>query len=1021
MNFQEAYSLLSPEQKAAVDHLEGPVMVLAGPGTGKTQIIALRIARILQHTQMEPRNILCLTFTDSGVVAMRSRLLEMIGSLAYQVRIHTFHSFCNEVIQENPETFLFARELTPLTDVERVQLLRKILDALSPDAPLHPFANPYFYTRDVSKALQDLKRENVSPELFEKAITQIEDTLKTHQNELETFVTIHGNQLKESDVRAIQEALQGTIFTALFSDYDLSDKKERTAFKNALKDFYEELESELPKQKSLLTLYRAYQAELQKTGRYDFEDMVLFVLDQFQANPRLLARYQEQFQYILVDEYQDTNGAQNEVVRLLASYFEVPNVFTVGDDKQSVFRFQGASLENMLSFYHLNKKSIQLIALRSNYRSQQTVLDAAHSLIAHSPHTLAKQFPELSDELFTATTHPQEPLRLAEFENPSTERYFLAKQIQNLIRSNAKPSEIAVIYRNHRDAEELTELFLRMNIPFRVLAGHDVLKDKQIQKLLSLLRALTDLSNGNQLFHVLNYDFLNFSPVEVARFTHRASQHKKSFYECMLESDIFAPFAEKLAHWGSLAVNLPFASFFDRLIKESGYLDHILSQENKIEHLNRLTTLFNELKKLNNANPELKLKDFIDYLDLLKENDITLPEQELATQNDAVRLLTAHKSKGLEFEHVFIMNCTDKHWGNVPSRNKIKLPPSLLRLPTHSEKNEEERRLFYVALTRAKKTITLSYAKQNENRRAQMPSQFLSEIDAKFLQKVETSELENDALNHLSTLFFDVPKTAKLEEEAFVRGLLENYTLSVTHLNNYLRCPRLFYYNNILRVPRAKTEPEAFGTAIHRSLQDWLTKNPSKEELLAQFEHHLKREILSTQEFRGGLELGQKTLSAYFDHYHGSQNRNVLTEFDFSSHGVTVDGVPITGKLDKIEIINEADKTVHTVDYKTGNPDSKAAELREGGEYRRQIAFYQLLCNESKAFPYRMVSGEIDFVQPSKKSGDFIKKTFIISPQELTELRTLIHSVYEDIQNLRFLHPDEFESCGECEYCEFHS
>jgi len=267
------------------------MMVLAGPGTGKTQIIALRIAQILRRTQMAPQNILCLTFTESGVVAMRTRLLEMIGATAYYVRIHTFHSFCNEIIQENPETFLFARELAPLTDVERVQLFREILDELSSDCALKPFADPYLYLRDITKSLQDLKRENVSPQRFEETLHALAETLKIHQDAIETFVAINGNSLKETDVLNIQTQLENTVFSPIFLDFDLTDKKQRTALKSEIKELFLEFKNSLPKQEALLEIYRSYQSELQKKGRYDYEDMVLFVVRKFKEDAELLARY----------------------------------------------------------------------------------------------------------------------------------------------------------------------------------------------------------------------------------------------------------------------------------------------------------------------------------------------------------------------------------------------------------------------------------------------------------------------------------------------------------------------------------------------------------------------------------------------------------------------------------------------------------------------------------------------------------------------------------------------------------
>ncbi|MFA4815535.1 MAG: UvrD-helicase domain-containing protein [Candidatus Gracilibacteria bacterium] len=1021
MTFEEAYESLNEEQKAAVDQTEGPVMVLAGPGTGKTQMIALRIAQILRKTQAAPYNILCLTFTESGAVAMRKRLLEFIGETAYGVRIHTFHSFCNEVIQDYPTEFLFARELSALTEVERIQFFHELLDRLAENTPLRPFGSSYFYLKDIVRVIQDLKRENISPEKLETAVREGEALLNRHKKTIENFVGTHANQLKAEDFERIKNVLAGTPFAA-YLDGPTDDKKERTLMKSALKEAFEDWQKELPKQLVLCGIYENYQELLHSRGRYDFEDMLTLVTEKLKQNPELRAHYQEQFQYILVDEYQDTNNAQNEVVRLLGEFFENPNIFVVGDDKQSIYRFQGASLENLLFFYQLYKKSVQVVTLRENYRSQQNILDAAHSLITHNEQSLAQFLDEKFEALHANASHPILPVRIAELDTADSEHYFLAKETQRLLAEGTKPSEIAILYRNNREADGLVGLFLRMGIPFHLSGGHDLLSDKEIQKLLTLMRTLADLEDEFSLFTILHYDFFDFDSLSLAKLSHDAHTKHASLIETMKETEIFAEFADKFLYWHKQSLNLPLIEFFDLLIKESGYLDHLLKKENQLEELNRLNSLFAELKHLNKARTDTTLADFLVYVDLLKENNIALPEQELVTQKDAVHLMTAHRSKGQEFEHVFVMNAVDKQWGNTPDRAKIQVPPTLLKVALPHEKNEDERRLFFVALTRAKKSVTLSYPKQNAEGRPTVPSMFVNEIAPAFKETISTQYLEQEALQHLQTIFL-VPKPSVSEDhKAYIKSLLQNYILNVTHLNNYLRCPRLFYYQNILRVPQAKNKHLAFGTAIHESLKDLQVgirsgTIPEKALLLEQFEKHLKREILSQQDFRGSLELGQRALNDYYDTYRDTFHPNVLLEYDFRPHGVSVNGVPITGKLDKIELKDEAERTVHVVDYKTGNPDSKAQALGPQGEYRRQIIFYKLLCDNSKKFPYTMVSGEIDFVQKNK-AGAFVRKIFHVTPEETENLKTQIQAVYQDIMSLRFLDPDEFETCGECEWCK---
>ncbi|MFA6023665.1 MAG: UvrD-helicase domain-containing protein [Candidatus Gracilibacteria bacterium] len=1020
MTFEEAYEHLNPEQKEAVDHIEGPTMVLAGPGTGKTQMIALRIAQILKKTQASPHNILCLSFTEVGAVAMRKRLIEIIGETAYGVRIHTFHSFCNEVIQDFPTEFLFARELALLTELERIQIFRELLDELSPNSPLSPFGDSYFYLKDIDRAIKDLKRENLSPEALNREVEALQKTMEEHQEAISAFVAINGGQLKEEEFEAIKAGLGGTIFASALQG-DSTDKKQRTAMKGELKAALELWQKELPKQRVLVELYTAYQNLLRGRGRYDFEDMIAFVIAKFKENPSLLAHYQEQFQYILVDEYQDTNSAQNEVVRMLGDFFESPNIFVVGDDKQSIYRFQGASLENLLLFYNLYKKNIQVVSLRENYRSQQTVLDAAQSLIRHSEQSLAGLLQEKSETLHANAPHPAELVRVAELETPASERYFLAREVEALIQAGTAPQEIAILYRNNREAEDLADLFLRMKIPFQINSGRDLLTDKEIQKLLMLLRFVANLEDESQLFTILHFDLWNFDSLDIAKLSRQAYSSRTSFLEIMRASPVFSAFTEQLLNWNKKSFNLTLLEFFDLMLKESRFLDAILKKENQLEHLNRLNTLFDELKQWNAAHPQMLLADFIAYLDLLKENGLIIKEKELITQKNAVRLMTAHGSKGLEFERVFIMNFTDKHWGNLSSRSKLKLPPTLLKIPASSEKDEEERRLFFVALTRAKKSVTLSYPKTNAQGRPVLPSLFLHEIDPVFKQNIATAEVEDLALSHLKTLFLSPKPDHSEDHKNYIKSLVQNFVLSVTHLNNYLRCPRLFYYNTVLRVPSIKNKHAAFGTAIHEALKDLLVEvkkgeAPSKEFMVKQFQKHLEREILSKQDFKSCLELGQKTLGEYYDFYRDSFHPAVLLEYDFRPHGVHLNGIPITGKVDKIELKEGSEHPAHIVDYKTGNPDRKKEELGPQGEYRRQIIFYKLLCDNSKKFPYSMKSGEIDFVQKNK-AGEFVRSTILVTPQEEEDLKTLITSVYQDIQDLRFLNTDDFEVCGKCEWC----
>lgn len=1017
---------LNPKQEEAASHIEGPMMVLAGPGTGKTQIVAARIARILEQSQLSPHNILCLTFTESGVVAMRKRLISVIGNAAYQVRIHTFHSFCNEVIKDNPEIFSHARNLEPLDDLSRIQIFRRLIDGLEPKDPLKPFADPYMYQGDFIRLVQTLKREDISPARFSEILDELDLNVKQHRESIEAFIATHGAKVTEEMVEAMRAELNGSVFAPVFMNFPAPvEKKERTQVKNELKKFFLDLEKQLPKQRTLQQIYEGYEAILKKDGLYDFEDMILFVVSAFKKEELLLARYQEQFQYILVDEYQDTNGAQNEVVQLIAEFFEAPNLFVVGDDKQSIYRFQGASLENILYFYRRYQGQLRVVSLEENYRSHQGILDASHALIQHSEHRLSRFIPELDRALTAAMPIPTQPIEVHELDQASTEHYFLAKKIQSLIQSGVLPSEIAVFFRNNYEAEPLVDLFTRLELPFRLERGGNVLEDLRICQLLELLRWIQEPGNAARAFQVLHYDFLGFQPLHIHRLMRLRSETKEDFFELLLQSESFAGLAEKLLHWQHLSHNRPIVELLDHVLRESGYLDFILSSEEKVEHLNRLNSFFDAVRQMNRNHPQMKLSDLMTQLDLIQENEVPIREHELRTRADAVRLMTAHKSKGLEFEHVFIMNCVDKHWGNAQKIERLKLPPNILKNdPTASvqESNEDERRLFYVAVTRAKKNLYISYSKTKDNGRPQLPSMFISELGDEHLRFMEEPELEEEALNRLQTLFLELPAQDHSEEEKeFARSLLQNYTMSVTHLNNYLTCPRLFYYRNLLKVPSAMSKHAAFGSAMHEALRTFTLRHkegtlPSKAFLLDEFERQLTRQILSEQDYQNGLHLGKETLSDYYDEYKEEFSPQAQPEYDFSSHGVHLDGIRLTGRLDQLII---KDGMAEVVDFKTGNPDTKAAALQPDGDYHRQIVFYKLLCELSPKFPYPMKSGVIQFLQKSKKDDRFKRAVIKVTDEDMERLKTQIRSVYEDIQNLAFLKVDEFSSCGECDYCHF--
>lgn len=1071
--FQELYQKLNTQQKLAVDTTEGPVMVIAGAGTGKTQILAMRIARILRNPdlQMDPQNILCLTFTESGVAAMRKRLMDIIGSAAYYVRIHTFHSFCNEIIKEYPEKFTFASRLNKLdhlditsiadrgmdfvSELEQIEILNGIIDKLPATSSIKPYGEPYFYRRDLLSRIQELKREAIKPEDLSKTIDHLEAFLETNQSLIQDFISRHARTIKENDCEAFLAELAGKDQTAKFIElfngfYAKAEKI--SAFKKQVKDFYEKSSRDLDKQRDLVKVYRQYQEALIKRKLYDFDDMVLWVTEKLESDPELLARYQEQFQYILVDEYQDTNGAQNKILELITSFHgEQANIFVVGDDDQSIYRFQGASVENIVYFYKRYKNTAKFVVLEDNYRSHQTILDASHSIVSNNQNRISNTIPEVNKQLKARANIDTKPIDLCELERVQDESLFIADKIQELINSGVEPKDIAVLYRKNRDVDALVDLFSRMSLPFQVRVGNDILQNIEITHLLDLLKVIDNPKDDSLLFNVLNYNFMGLKARDIYELTklkyevNKDAESKQTLIDLCLKQEAVKEMADKLLYLKQQSLNMSFDEFFELVIKESGFLNYLLNKDNKIEHLNRLNSLFDQVKMLSkygfysaSSSSHFGLKDFLKYIELLQENRIAIKEQQLKTNANAVNLMTAHRSKGLEFDYVFIVKAIDKQWGNVRDMSKLRLPYGLIaESESHSgyDNNEDERRLFYVALTRAKKHAYITCSKTNDSGKATVPSIFVEEIDKTLLNKTEQgsqSVTAEQELDRFELLFANKQSKDLLEEEReYAKACLENYKLSVTHLNNYLTCPRLFFYRNLIRVPSAKNKHASFGTAVHAALYDLFVRFKSMDAqgqsagdqenldfLLASFEKHLAEESLAKQDHQDSLEFGKQVLQDYFENYKSEFNRNSLLEFDFSRLGLSFNGMPITGKLDKIEIVSEENKTVNVVDYKTGNASNKSAELKAGGNYHRQVVFYKLLveeANKSKQFPYEMQCGEIDFVQQAS-DGKFKKKTIEVGKNDMDSLKTEIESMQKGLAELNF---DKTEDISVCESCAF--
>ncbi|MBD3270596.1 AAA family ATPase [Candidatus Peregrinibacteria bacterium] len=1068
-NFQKYYKLLNSEQQKAVDTIDGPVMVIAGAGTGKTQILSVRIANILLQTQIDPQNILCLTFTEAGVVAMRKRLLSIIGNAAYHVKICTFHSFCNEIIKDNPDHFAFKRDFEQIDDLEKIKIIQSIIDRAELNSPLKPANDHYYYQKDIENIIRSLKQENIFPEDFHKICLKIEEFLNHLKPIINEFIDSKGrpdeNFLNETIQKIdISSELENNFYNLVFnkfhhqikSDYlnsltgnKRNDGSQRTMYRNKLREFFKTTEKDLPKQFQLTEIYKNYQELMKQKGLYDFEDMILFVTQKLQTNTDLLRDYQEKYQYILVDEYQDTNSTQNLTVDLLGQFFENPNLFVVGDDDQSIYRFQGASIENIINYYHQYQNHLEIITLTKNYRSQQTILDAASTVIKNNNNRIASQIENIDKNLQSQTEIKPAKIKVLEFENDQIENLALIEIIQNLIENGTKPSEIALLYRNHHHAEDIIDILQRKSLPYHVHAGVNILEDLQIASLLLLFKTIANPNQNDLLAQSLFLNFLAFPKEDILKICYYFHLHRYQNKGLTLLNIISNPaelekahvkkinafnnFALKIVNWKVASENTILTEYFEQILKESGFLNYLIEQENKVDALNRIKTLFEEARKYTRLNHKTSITEFLENLRLRSENKLPLKEKSIYIEKEAIQLLTAHGAKGLEFEHVFIIKATQKNWLNSKKRQGINIPRGIIKTESQNpviDQEEDERRLFYVALTRAKKMAYISYAKlkfDNGKEKNQESLLFLNEIPEEFKEYADTqvySHQANDLLEEY--LLSDKNHDFKADQIAFLKTLVEHHKISPTSLNNYLTCPRKFLYQNIIRIPQAKNKFSAMGSAIHSTLDYYFRSykqtgsKPPLDLMLIKYKSALEKELLEEKDFQERLELGIQILTDYFHENQDNFSGDIETEYNFSSHGVNVDGIPITGKIDKITF--NSDQTLTVTDFKTGNPDNAISKVKHGEDYWRQLIFYKILSDDSpqfnNQFKQKAKIGQIEFVEKSKKTGTYINKSISFDKNSIDEVKENIRFVHQQIQNLEF---DKIEKSETCDKCPFYN
>ena len=1069
MDFLKRYAKLNQAQKQAVDAIDGPVMVIAGPGTGKTELISVRTANILQKTDTLPENILCLTFTESGANAMRQRLTEIIGKDAYKVAVHTFHSFGVEVINQNGQFFYGGAHFLPADELSSYEIISKIFKTLKYDNPLSSKLNDeYTHLSDSLTAISELKKSGLtSDELLaildenNAVIEKTEQLLapilssrisKNTADQIEKHIDAirhSSSQTTLSSVTPLSQVLADSLESAVDESQNINSTKPITAWKNKWfkknekGDFILKTRERQIKLRALCFVYEKYLTNMQKAALYDYADMILRVVHAMEVFGDLRFNLQEKYQYIMVDEFQDTNMAQMRILHNLTNnpiQGETPNIMVVGDDDQAIYSFQGANISNIINFRTNYPKSVH-ITLTENYRSTSDILKGSREIIVQGKERLENIYNDINKKLTANIRNQNGKTVLFEAETIADERHFIVNDIKKRISAGEKPGEIAVLTRRHYEIQTLLPYFLHAKIPINYERRDNVLDIPPIKFIEQLSQLLIDIASGHHddvnanLPKVLAHKAWGIQPITLWELSQTAYDNHKNWLDIMADKPEFSPIHNWLVFAASMINGTPLEYMLDIIIGKTDlptanennefvspiynyYFSGEKMENNAEDYLLYLESLRTIRAKLREYRPNQTptLFTFIEFIALNRKIGSTISVIRRAVQSDkTVNIMTAHKSKGLEFSTVYVMNAVDTVWGErARNRGHLISYPENLQIAPAGETEDERLRLFYVAITRAKRNLNISYSLSNDSGKDTLRAAFL--IDSNWPTSQILAPKNSDQLIESTELAWYQPLISPTSNK--MRNLLiptlENYRLSVTHLHNFLDVsrggPATFLLQNLLHFPSAKSPNAAFGTAVHDTLQNAHNhlsstgKKQAIEDIVSNFEKNLKSQNMKDPDYSDFLQKGSDALQIFFDKRYDTFKPTQQTELNFALQHSIVGEAHLTGKLDMADI-DMTNKLMSIVDYKTGKPartwtGKTEYEKIKLHKYKQQLLFYRLMIENSRDYHnFDIKSATIRFVEPNL-SGDVISIDVELESNELNNFAKLINAVWLHIIKL---------------------
>lgn len=971
--------ILNPEQKKAVKHQGSPLLIIAGAGTGKTTVITERIKWLITKKGFSPSEILALTFTEKAAAEMEERV-DLALPLGYsQLWISTFHSFCDRVLRDEAIHIGLNPDFKLLTEAESILFLRHYLFKLELDY-FRPTSNPTKFLKELINHFSRLRDEDIAP----------------HQ-----YLEFAKKQIKKADTAEEKTEAQKTL----------------------------ELAKTFPR----------YQQIKDKEGVMDFADLISNALHLFRKRVNILKEYKKKFRHILVDEFQDTNIAQNELIRLLAPPDKTSSLTATGDDSQSIYKFRGAAVSNILNFMK-DYRNAKTIVLTQNYRSTQTILDQSYQLIKHNdPDTLEVKL-KISKNLKSSRKIKGRPIQLIFAEKVEEEADITAKKIQKLTANEYQFKDVAILVRANNHAEPFSRALARHGIPHQFLGPSQLFRQPEIKDLIAYLQLINDPGDDIAAFRTCGIETFNISARDLAFIRSFAKKYNLSLVEALEEITKKKPnkkcsfphinkktktaikkLVAMIHHHLELVKKESGGQILYYLLHDSGLLKKYLQPKTEREQLAALniSKFFNRIKSFESQSKEVSIADLLDWITLRMEMGESPSASETDwSENNAVNILTVHSAKGLEFPVVFLVNLVNRRFPTSRRSEVIPIPQSLIKeiLPEGDPHEQEERRLFYVGMTRAKNLLYFTAAKFYSGGKLQKK---ISPFAVEALGETATNKIIDRATLEASikTNQLALIDWQKEEEKPQPPVLNPPIThLSHSQIDSFSICPLQYKYKYLLRLPTPPSPSQTFGNTIHQVLKIFYQKQLTlKSKLPLNSLLKTLKENWNSEGFPSkAYEKKSKThavemLTKFYNEgfAYSKMGNTVALEQRFSFRLTPT--LKIRGTIDRVDNLEK--DNIEIIDYKT----SARIPTQKDVDRNNQLTLYALAVSTIKDLPFSRPVEKITLSLYFLDAG--IKISSTRTRQQAEEIKEKIIKTAKELEKTSF--PPKPSRPFPCNYCEF--